>query len=456
MFLLALNLLSTLTSVLLDPLDLRVLVPHPVPDRTLFAVRLAHLGVHVAVLTGSFAAGGAVLASFRQPLHAALFVYPLVCGLAATTTTGVVALLFVALLRVVGPGRFQGVSLWVQAAGGVVLIGTMQLAPRLFDLDAMAAFLAEHPVLARGFPPLQYAAIYDLACGRAASGTAALLGLSTPILALAATFLLASRGFVAGLSAEIGVGPRRSRAWSRGPFGLLGRWTSRTRAELAGFGFAHALSRREPGFVRGALPQIVLYLCMGASNLFRSREDPTASAFATGILFFSLPMMLEFCQSSQHAEASWILDALPVQRSREVLHGAVRALLAGWMVPALLVLLALELALFPVASWPLVFLTAEIGLAASLFIVAMSDLPIPFTAPPRERRGCFQLPLLILQMVSVGILLGIAVAVDESPRLTRALLVAGAVLVVIGYRSLRWMRLRADPTAWQAASRGAS
>src|SRR5262245_4827527 len=110
-------LLAQFASLLVDPSDIGVVSPHPVPDRTLFAARLAHVAAYVTLLATPFALGSMLLAVFGKPVLQVLLVFPLISLCSTLLTVGIVALLFALSLRIFGPARFQRVTLWIQIAG---------------------------------------------------------------------------------------------------------------------------------------------------------------------------------------------------------------------------------------------------------------------------------------------------------------------------------------------------
>src|SRR5687768_3070154 len=75
--LLAMLLFQHLAGVLVDPTDIGVVAPHPVSDRTVFAVRMSEVFAYLMIFVASFTAGNVMLAVFAKPPLAVLFVFPL-------------------------------------------------------------------------------------------------------------------------------------------------------------------------------------------------------------------------------------------------------------------------------------------------------------------------------------------------------------------------------------------
>ncbi|HEX6885199.1 MAG TPA: hypothetical protein VF530_17625, partial [Planctomycetota bacterium] len=379
MLMLAILLFQVLAAILVDPTDIQVVAAHPVTDRTVFAVRLAEVSAYVLVFVAAFAAGGMCLAVVALPPLAVLLVYPCLALCAGAVTLGAVTLLFALCLRIVGPTHFQRVALWMQILGGVALFLAFHGASRVHR-EQWELWLERYSDLRLLFPPVQYAELFTFASG--ASPTfplGALLGaVLLPLAALALTFWLASRYFVAGLQGTLGAPAPRS-AWPRG---LLSRLGARLggREERAGFDFTLALSRREPQFLRTVLPQLAMFQVMALGSAFGMRRELSFFVpFSAAILFVALPNVLLQSQGTATPEARVLFTTAPLESEDALLRGGIRALLLQWIgVPAV--------ALFAVQLWfggpgllPRSVLAFELAFAATLVFARLFQVGLPFT-----------------------------------------------------------------------------
>ena len=246
-------------------------------------MRLAEAGLHVLVISAAFAAGNVMIAVFGQPPLAVLLVFPVLTLLAGATTLGLVALMFAVILRIVGPTHFQRVTLWAQIVGGALFLASGQL-PRLVPRGQWGLWKDQLQELRFLWPPFQYAEVFELALGRAALAEplAVVAAFLLPAAVLAATFALASRYFVAGLQGTLGA-PRPRAAWPQGLVDSIGRRLV-SGVERHGYDFTAALSRREPGFLRGVLPQLAMFQVMSLGMSFSLNRDsrlfiPFSAAF---------------------------------------------------------------------------------------------------------------------------------------------------------------------------------
>lgn len=403
MFLLAVLLLQVLVAILVDPTDIGVVAPHPITDRTVFAVRLAEVGAYVLVVVAAFVAGAVLLPLFALPPLAVLAVYPLLAMLAGVVTLGLVTLLFALCLRAVGPTHFQRVSLWLQIGAGagmfVVLYGS-----RIVPREQWGLWMEEYGWLRAFLPPFQYAELFAWASGARADfpRTEALGAVLFPAAALALTFWLASRYFVAGLQGTLGASVRRA-GW---PSGLLVRLGARiaSREEHAGYDFALALSRREPHLLRAVLPQLVMFQAMAIGSGFGlSRDLAFFIPFSSAFMLLVLPNLLLQAQSTSVPEARVLFVTAPLADEDAFLRGGVKALLAQWLgVPALVVLVIQLWAAGP-GGLGRIALAFALVLVAALFFTRMFQLGLPFTRSIRVgETGAANFGILLLMGLALG------------------------------------------------------
>jgi hypothetical protein len=437
MLILAVLLFQVLAGILVDPTDIGVVAPHPIPDRTVFAVRLAEVSVYVLAYVASFTAGNLFLALFALPPLAVLFVYPILSLLAGVVTLGLVTALFAACLRLVGPTHFQRVTLWLQIVGGVSIFVGFQ-ATRLVPREQWALWFEEHEGLRFLLPPLQYAELFAFASGAesrfpVAAGLAAVLA---PAAALAVTFALASRYFVAGLQGTLGA-PARRGGWERGLLGRAGAYLA-GREERAGFDFALALSRREPHALRAVLPQLVMFQMMTLGAGFGLRRDLAYLLPASaGFLFMILPNVLLQSQGTPVPEARALFETLPLESEKAFLRGGVKALLAQWIGVPAVVLFAIQLWAAGPRALPRIVLAFALALAAALLFTRLFRLGVPFTQPIRVgEAGVANLGIILLMGLGMGALVGVHVALS-----LHALSLAGGIAGSGLLLALLWRRL---------------
>lgn len=451
--LLALMLFQFLAGILVDPTDIGVVAPHPVADRTLFAVRLAEVFAYLLVFTASFTAGNVLLAVFSKPPLAVLFVYPLLSLLCAATTLGAVALLFALCLRIVGPTHFQRVTLWVQILGGMLLFAGSQ-APRFARREQWGLWFDEFGWLRFLWPPFQYADTFTLASGgeSAAPFAALVSAVLLPALALAATLWLASRYFVAGLQGTLGAPMPRS-SWGDSLVTRIGARLTRG-PERAGFEFTAALSRREPHFLRGVLPQLMMFQAMSLGiGLGRHRELAMFVPMSAGFLFLVLPNVLMQAQGTPTPEARGLFASAPLADDEALRRGGLKALLVQWVGGPAVLVLCLQLFVAGAEALPRIVLALELAFVGALFFARRYELRVPFTQPIRVgETGAANFALILLSGFALMVLAGVHWALSRHP-----LALAAGIVACGGLLAVLWRRLDAPARSpRRASSRGAA
>ncbi len=447
-------LLQALVGMLIDPDDVRVLAPHPVTDRTLFAVRLAHVFAFLLVISAGFVAGNVALAVFRQPVLPTLLVYPLLAGLTTLVALGGVALFFTLLLRLVGPTHFQRIALWAQIGSAVLLVVGMQVLARVLPEELLQRAWEARTAWKLAWPPAQCAAAYDFVAGDHSRENVLglVLALLTPAAALIVTLQLASRSYVAALEGKLDLGRPARTAWSRGMLARLAQRLRLGREQRAAFDFALALSRREPHVLRTVLPQFVSFqamaVAMGLGTI--GRHGPRGlgigfyECYSAGLLALAVPNILTMCQGTPTPEARWVFQSTPVSDEAELVRGSTKGLLVGWVGAALLVVGVVQVLVAGVAELPRIALALELAAVLALVMSRFFALGVPFTREVRKAEGLENLGIVMGSMLGLGALGGLHWALSLHWIALALGLVAGALAIVHLWRALDRMKIAED------------
>lgn len=408
LFILVLVLLQSLAGMLMDPVDVRVLARHPVPDRTLFAVRLVQVFAYLVLQSAGFLAGNLMVAWIKNPVVPVLLLYPLLVLVATLTALGGVALIVAGLLRLVGPGHFQRVVLWMQVLVGGGVAVAIQILPRLIGLERLRAIWEADSAWKLLWPPFAYAEVFASACGQGRAGLLALaVTLLVPLAALFATLRLASRHYVAGL--EGGDAPRAGAArWPRGVFERLAPHVTRGREQRLGFEFACALGWREGHLLKGVLPQMLSMQAMAFAMLLRERGEMPFFfvCFSAGMLVLMLPNLLELAQGTPQPESRWLFLSNPLADEDELMRGALKGLLVSWWGLGMLLAGAVQLALLGLGAWLEVLLSFELAAVLGLLYARIWAFGVPFRRAVRANQ--FANMGLVMSMMLALFALGMA------------------------------------------------
>jgi hypothetical protein len=457
MLLLVFLLFQHFAAILVDPTDIGVVAPHPVQDRTLFAVRLAEIAALLLVFVVTFTAGNVLLALFGKPPLAVLLVYPVLSLLCGALTLGLVALLFALCLRIVGPTHFQRVTLWAQILGGVLIFLGFQ-APRMMHAEQWELLAEDLRELRFLWPPFQYAELFAFASGEQSVRLGPLLAaVLLPAAALALTFWLASRYFVAGLQGTLSA-PRARSTWARGALSSF-LWRAggrlRDREERAGFEFTLALARREPHFLRAVLPQLLMFQVMSLGMGFGLRRDVGMFlTFSAGFLFMVLPNVLLQSQGTPAPDARELFASAPLENENALLRGGVKALLLQWIGLPALVVFGVQFLVVGPGVLPRSVLAFELAFAATLVFTRLFRLGVPFTQPIRVgSSGTANLGIILVMGLGMGILFGVHRLLSMHPLALGAGIAALVPLLILAWRGLSSLRVAADRRLFTKPSR---
>ncbi len=380
---LSLGLFFQLSNLLLDGTDLHVIGPLPVPERTLYAARIAHTLLYASALAACIHAFPLLAAGLRFGPRAWLALPP-AAALATVFAVAAVALVHALLLRLFGPERHRRATLWAQIVLGVCVMVGGQIWHRVIDFEALFQRLGALPRLVLAFPPAWFAGVFAALMGQRDRIHAELAGLAlaAPVLALACALALARRDLIAGLS--LGGGGAAARPWSTSFFQRLGRRIASGPAERAGYDWALCVSRREPAFLRTAYPQIASYSILGISFFFSSGSfDRELAPYLPFSVLLIVPTVLELSAFSERPADAGCLLPLPLEPRGRFYAGTLKGLLAGTALPAYVLLLTVAALLCGLAALPGLLLSASLIAWLALVLARLERVPLPFSRQMR-------------------------------------------------------------------------
>ncbi len=452
-FLLMLVLLGMYDTLLVDGTDIATIAALPVSDRTLFAARLAHLSFYVVLMSGLICFWPMLLGPFRYAWWAVLVCVPLTAALTASFCVGSVALFYAAILRLLGPSRFQRASLYGQVLAMVLLICGPQVLPRLLSFQPLLDAIKAEPRWTLLLPPAWFGGLFELVQGRADARTLALaaLALGVPLLLVTLALQLASRHFVTALASGVQGGDASDARWHARWSAPLARLLCRNRAERAGWELALPLVRRDRLFARGAWPSfvgssllgIVMFLPMRGRHAELPAGFSVLGLYMCALAFSSVLLLLRF---SEHAKARWIFAIAPVEDGAALARGAAKALVCCVLLPvqAGVALLALSLTGFDRA--PDAALVVGSSFCVALFAIPhlVRDLPFSHDQTPGRTNTEAIVPALVYSL-AVGFAAGVQAlaSLHWIGQVLLGLLVL--VLVPLGWRRLARVELAPLP-----------
>ena len=264
--------------------------------------------------------------------------------------------------------------------------------------------------------------------------------------------LITGSYFVAGLQGTLGA-PRPRAAWPQGLVDSIGRRLV-SGVERHGYDFTAALSRREPGFLRGVLPQLAMFQVMSLGMSFSlNRDSRLFIPFSAAFLFMVLPNVLTQAQSTATPDARTLFSNAPLADEGAFLRGGVKALLVQWFALPALLLVCVQLLVVGLEALPRIVLAFELTGIAVLVFARHYRLRLFFTLPVRVGEGgSANLGLVILSGFAMLLLVGAHFALSLHP-----LALAGGIVLTAGLLRVLWRRLEGmRPVKERAATESAS
>lgn len=440
-------------NVLIDNTDVGVLAPLPVDDRTVLASRLAHVLLELGLLAVCAMFFPTLLGCFAFSPPAVIAIYPLSTLLSMFLVLGSITLCYAILLRWLGPARFQRATLWTQIGGATLLILAIQIGPRLVPWDMIGHAFQSSPALKFLVPPLHYEALFRVVQGGGGGVDLALAAAAAviPLLFAWLTFRLASRHFVAALADSGAIVRAANDRFRSGWLARLGPWICSTGGARAAYGFTLAMSRREKTFLRGTLPQAATFFAMSFGVMLTKRGHG-ARSFDLGYAPFALyyftmlsVVVYELSRMSEHAQARWWFDALPVADVRELMEGSAKALVCGMILPIVAVAAVLILAVAGVSSL-LDVVEATLGLFAITTLQARWFFDsLPFTHSPVRTASGDRIVKIIGSLAVAGAFAGAHAASRVHWIAQIAVIVVFVVLAWVGWNGLRELNVTSRP-----------
>lgn len=417
MMFIAMPILVDFSHILLDTTDLDVMLPLPVSDRVVLAVRLVHVSLYLALMTLCLGVPMAILGSFN---HSPVFfpVHLVAMALGSILVLGFVTLLYVTLLKRVNVEKFRDAMLYVQVFVLMFGFGGWQVVSRYMpQLDESLGTAAWVPYL----PPAWLAGFTDFVLGdvSALNGLLAALAVAVPIGVFGALAAVARRGVLARLaSSNTGGEALRSRAPWRGFAARLGPRLTAPGADRAGYHFVTINASADRNFKMRTWPAAGLMVVAFVPFLF-SVED--VASLARWLVFFPYVMAFFFLSNmdtgrfTETPDARWLLDEMSPEQKRLFRNGANKAFIArSILVPVLLFAVPVILVAGYEHAFDYVF-ASELALLFALMVAPKFGRDLPFTMKFTTSASQTLFALFFGASVILALLIGVHLLVNIAP-----------------------------------------
>lgn len=395
MFVVGFTLVADFTRVLLDTRDNVILLPRPVGDRTLLAVRIAHIVTYLALLSLSLSACALVTGAVKyHPLFPLLYLCTLLCLLCLVVFF--VFLFYMLAMRLFDVERFRDIILYFQILLTVFFIGAYQVLPRLMDMEELEKLTLVDAWWIYVYPPAWTAAPFDLLIGNAGGPQIllSLLGILTPMAGIVLVIRVLAPGFGRALSAgEIESAAPSKKGDREGPglplAGRLGKRFARQGEERAAFHLLWRLSSRDRALKLAVYPQIV-FVFMFFFVFVMSKSEGILESLKTLnetenhlIILYAVnsicPVVLTSLRYSNRFEAAWCYYALPLKYPGSMLAAALKVAVIRFTLPLFLIIVIPCLALWGMRIVPDIVLSFLVMLIISIVFARNMTPRLPFS-----------------------------------------------------------------------------
>ena len=383
---LSLTLIADFTSVLIDVRDNFIILPKPVSDRTFVVARLLHIFIHLCKIVLPMSLPGLIYIGFQYN-YVAVFLLLLLIFLLTVFSIFFINALYIVILKLTTPQRFQSIINYVQIIFAIVIYGSYQLFPEILDRLHLENFSVAR-LKGIAFLPLYWFAnswkvLYNLG-GSTSEIIFGVAGVLFPILCIVIVVRYLAPSFNQKLALISSVSDTKKIAVVKTPkqknvVGLLSRLFTRSAVESASFLFTWKMTARSRDFKLNVYPSmgylvvyvVVIFLNNKNFSLSQLQEDTTrAKVMIISALYFSsflLIMAVSQIVYSDKYKAAWIFYTSPVEKPGEVVAGAIKAAILKFYIPIVMVITTIALVFAGVKILPNIVL----GLFNVVFIATL-------------------------------------------------------------------------------------
>lgn len=412
-FMLAATMVSDFTSVLIDVRDTFIILPKPVSDRTFVAARLLHIFIHISKLVLPMVLPGLVYTAVLYGFSGCLYLLLMVILLTLFTIFFINAL-YLLILKVTTPQKFQAIISYVQIGFAILIYGSYQVVPRLLGpLGNIQINLAEKSYSAF-IPPFWFASGWTTFYNLTAT-TPEFIGCICSIIIPIASLIIVIKYLAPSFNQKLAMISASSKEETKerkvvterknkeGISTKLSRLLTKSPAEQTGFLFTWKMTSRSRDFKLKVYPAIGYFAVYALIMLLNKKtvdvsdvvnQNSTGKFIVITALYFSsliVIMAISQITYSEKHKAGWLYFVPPVQKPGEVISGSIKAAMAKFFAPVAVLFFLAGVVFVGAQVIPNVLLgTLNIVLIVSV-IAYVSHRQLPFSKPQsnNEKVGSF-------------------------------------------------------------------
>ncbi len=412
-FLLASSLISDFTSVLIDIRDNYIILPKPVTDRTVVTARLLHIIIHVSKIVLPMSLPGIIYMAFKtNPWGSIVFMIMLIFS--SLLTIFIINALYIFILRVTTPQKFQSIISYFQIFFAVFLYGSYQIVPRMIDRANLEGYSITGNKWAWSAPPYWFATAWQGLSKfdfEAANIAAIALSIVFPLASIYVVIKYFAPSFNQKLSLinssnaeqeSVPVKGKRMGSTTPAYVKMMAEWFSKKGAERMAFLFCWKMTSRSKDFKLKVYPAIgymivILVLPFFTKrnfNLDRIKDADAAPFIFIGFIYFSSFLVMQAIAQMSYSEkfkAAWIYFITPVKAPGQIISGALKAAMAKFYIPIVILVSTAAIILAGPELLPnlLLGLFNEVLICSLITYITVKELPFSMQQSNNAKSGSF-------------------------------------------------------------------
>lgn len=413
-FILASTLIADFTSVLIDIRDNVIILPKPISDKTFVLARLLHILIHISKLVVPMVLPALIYLGIKQGVMI-LIPFVFLIALATLFTIFLINALYIFILRVTTPERFKVVISYFQIFFTIAFYASYQLVPRLINKAALEQYDIRTNSWAWLAPPYWFAGSWEFLTSfqfTAPLITGFILSITIPIISIWIVIKFFAPSFNQKLSMISGSGSESTPSVPTGNTPAIIKkknvyttfftdFFTEKGAEKMSFQLVWNLTSRSRDFKMKVYPSfgyLAVYLAMisiGNKNIsLQNIQNQTGGGkviFISLIYICSLIMVMALGQLSysEKYKAGWLYFTAPIEKPGRVISGGVKALLAKFYLPIVMIICITAISLVGPSIIPNLLLGIFNQLLITCSIAYITVREFPFTVATTKGKANF-------------------------------------------------------------------
>ncbi|WP_153800274.1 hypothetical protein [Foetidibacter luteolus] len=404
-------LIADFTSVLIDIRDNYIILPRPVSDKTFVLARLLHIAIHVCKMVLPMLLPGAIYMGLNYNAGG-VAAFLLMAFMATLFTIFLINACYIFILKITTPEKFRNIISYIQIFFAVVFYAGFQLAPRLINMAALQGFDINQHQAAWLLPPYWFAGawqqLYSFS-GNARLLTCLALAIAVPpastwvVIKYFAPSFNRKLSMISGSGAEAGqprsVATPAVKSASSAYSGMLAGLLTKKGAERMAFLFTWKMMLRSRDFKMKVYPAIgyiivILFVIVFTKQSFsiqdiRLQNNQGIITSLMVIYFSNIILMSAISQVTMHEKfkAGWIFFTTPIQQPGRLISGSVKAVIAQFFIPIMLVIIICLTVLAGFSILPNILFGMANQLLITAVVAYITATRLPFTSPQQNDAG---------------------------------------------------------------------